>query len=58
MTFQVAESYFRDVLNEQESDYTLANGLYTRTVPESELTLQFGQNAQGRDGNIYEHPKG
>ena len=52
MTFQVAESYFRDHLNEQESDYTHANGLYTRTIPESELTLQFGQNSQGRDGKI------
>ena len=56
MTFQVAESYFRDHLNEQETDYTHANGFYTRTIPESELTLQFGQNALGRDGNIIIFP--
>ena len=52
MTYEVNESYFRDHLNEQETDYVHANGLYTRTIPEADLTLQFGTNAGGEEGEI------
>jgi hypothetical protein len=50
LTYRIAESYFQNNLAGQESDYVLDGGFYTRTIPEADLTLEFGTNDAGVDG--------
>ena len=50
LTYKIAESYFQNHLAGQESDYFLESGFYTRTIPEADLTLEFGTNDAGVDG--------
>ena len=50
LTYKIAESYFQNHLSGQEADYVLENGYYTRTIPEADLTLEFGTNDAGVDG--------
>ena len=51
LTYKIAESYFQTHLAGQEADYVLENEFYTRTIPEADLTLEFGTNDAGVDGN-------
>ena len=47
LTYQIAGDFFENNLSSQESDYSLENGYYTRTIDENDLTLTFGDNDDG-----------
>ena len=51
LTYRIEESYFRNNLLDQAGDYNPpADGYYNRTIPQSELTLEFGVNNNDVDG--------
>ena len=50
LIYRFTEAYFQNNLQGQENDgYVHANGYYTKTVPQADLSLEFGVNANGDD---------
>ena len=41
MTIEIAEDWFNNNLSGQESEYTLENGVFTKTIAEADLTFEF-----------------
>ena len=52
LTYKIAQDYFSNNLSGQEGDYELRDGYYHRIIEESELTLGFGTNANGDEGEF------
>ena len=51
LTYRIEETYFRNNLLDQAGDYNPpANGYYQRTIPQSELSLEFGLNDSDVEG--------
>ena len=53
LTFKIAQDYFSNNLSGQEGDYELRDGYYHRIIEESELTLGFGTNDDGDEGEYH-----
>ena len=41
MTIEIAEDWFNNNLSGQESEYTLENGVFTKTIAEADLDFEF-----------------
>ena len=48
LSLKIAEDYFNNNLSGNEDDFHLENGYYERTIPETDLNLEFGTTDDGK----------
>ena len=53
MTFRIAEDYFVNNLSDEESNFALADGFYSRTIQQDDLTLAFDMVDDGELQNYF-----
>ena len=41
LTFKIEQNYFENNINDDENNFVLADGFYSRTIPQNELVLAF-----------------
>ena len=41
LTFKIEQEYFENFISDEDNDFVLADGFYSRTIHQDELTLAF-----------------
>ena len=48
LTFKIAEDYFENNITDEENNFNLADGFYSRTIPQDDLVLAFDSTDDGK----------
>ena len=48
MTFKVAEDYFENNISDEDNNFNLADGFYSRTIQQDDLVLAFDNTDDGK----------
>ena len=48
MTFKIRQDYFENNISDEDDDFVLADGFYSRTIQQDELTLAFDDTDDGQ----------
>ena len=57
LTFRIAEDYFVNNLSDEEGNFALADGFYSRTIQQDDLTLAFDTSDDGELQKLLFAPK-
>ena len=48
LTFKIEQEYFENNISDEDTNFVLANGFYSRTVQQDELVLAFDETEDGQ----------
>ena len=48
MTFKIKQEYFENNIDDEDSNFVLADGFYSRTIQQDELILAFDETEDGQ----------